>query len=348
MIHIENARFNSERFFYLNSVKFYTMKKIAILTSGGDAPGMNAVIRSIVKSALHYNIESVGIINGFQGLIEGKSCELNYSTVNNIIQRGGTILGSARSEEFKTKEGQQKAIQFLKSLAVDGLIVLGGDGSFTGAKVLGDQFNLPIIGVPCTIDNDIYGTDHTIGFDTALNTVIDAVDKIRDTASSHKRIFFVEVMGRDSGFIALQSAIACGAEAALIPEEITDLAELVADIKAFNKGERSSIFIVAEGDDAGNAVQILEKVKPFLPEYDLRYTVLGHTQRGGAPSSYDRICATRMGVKAVELLLEGQSNKMVGINGDEIISTTIEEAIKKKPIPNLDLLTLLDKVRTKK
>lgn len=324
------------------------MKKIAVLTSGGDAPGMNACIRSIVKSCLHFNMECIGILDGFQGLIDKRSCVLGYSHVNNIVQKGGTILGTARSKAFRTEEGRQAAIDYLKELKVDGLIVIGGDGSFAGAKALGDEFDLPIIGIPGTIDNDIYGTDHTIGYDTALNTVVDAVDKIRDTASSHKRIFFVEVMGRDSGFIALNSAIASGAEAALIPEEMTDIPTLASNIREFNKGQRSSIIIVAEGDDAGDAVTIMNKVKPLLPDYDLRCTILGHIQRGGNPSAKDRIIATRMGAEAVKMLREGATNKMIGVDGERIVICSIEDGIRKSASPNLSKLDLIGQLRTKK
>ena len=324
------------------------MKKVAVLTSGGDAPGMNACVRAIVKTCLHFDMECIGIMDGFQGLIDKKSCSLGYSDVNNIIQKGGTILGTARSKEFRTDEGRQKAIGYLKELNVDGLIVIGGDGSFAGAKTLSDEFDLPIIGIPGTIDNDIYGTDHTIGYDTALNTVVDAVDKIRDTASSHHRVFFVEVMGRDSGFIALNSAIASGAESVLIPEELTDIHKLAEDIKSHNKGKRGSIIIVAEGDDAGDAVTIMGKVRPLLPDYDLRCTILGHIQRGGNPSAKDRIIATRMGAKAVELLREGESKKMVGIDGEKIVTCSIEDGIKKSSVPNLSKLDLLEQLRTKK
>jgi len=324
------------------------MKKIAVLTSGGDAPGMNACIRAIVKSCLHFDMQCIGIINGFQGLIDQKSCTLSYNDVNNIIQRGGTILGTARSKDFRTVEGRQKAIHYLKQLKVEALIVIGGDGSFTGAKTLSDEFDLPIIGIPGTIDNDIYGTDHTIGYDTALNTVIEAIDKIRDTASSHQRIFFIEVMGRDAGFIALNSAIASGAEAALIPEEITDIKELANNLKDLNKGQRSSIIIVAEGDDAGDAMTIMTKVQPFLPEFDLRCSVLGHLQRGGNPSAKDRIIATRMGAMAVDLLREGKTNLMIGVDGEKMVTCSIEDGIKKASIPNLKKLELLEQLRTKK
>lgn len=324
------------------------VKKIAVLTSGGDAPGMNACIRAIVKSCLHYEIECIGISDGFQGLIDKNSCTLGYSEVNNIVQKGGTVLGTARSKAFRTKEGRQKAISYLEELQVDGLIVIGGDGSFAGAKALSDEFDLPVIGIPGTIDNDIYGTDHTIGYDTALNTVIEAVDKIRDTASSHHRVFFVEVMGRNSGFIALNTAIASGAESVLIPEEVTDIPKLAEQIKEQNKGKRGSIIIVAEGDDAGDAVTIMNKVKPLLPDYDLRCTILGHIQRGGNPSAKDRIIATRMGAKAVDLLREGKTRQMVGVEGDAIVTCSIEDGIKKPSIPDLSKLELLEQLRTKK
>lgn len=324
------------------------MKKIAVLTSGGDSPGMNACIRAITKSCLNQGLECVGIYDGYHGLIHKKSILLSYEDVNNIIQEGGTILGTARCKEFLTEEGRKSAYTYLKELGVDALIVIGGDGSISGAKQFGDEFNFPVIGIPGTIDNDIYGTDHTIGYDTAINTVVDAVDKIRDTASSHKRIFFVEVMGRDSGFIALNSAIASGAETVLIPEETTDIPQLVENIKEFNKGKRGSIIIVAEGDDAGDAVTIMKKVQPFLPEYDLRCTVLGHIQRGGNPSAYDRIIATRMGLKAVELLLNNETKRMVATEGSKLISAPIEYASRKKGSPNLTKLSIIEQLRTKK
>lgn len=324
------------------------MKKIAVLTSGGDSPGMNACIRAITKSCLNQEIECIGIIDGFEGLISKRSMSLSYDDVNNIIQKGGTILGSARCSEFRTVKGRKEGYNYLKELGVDALIVIGGDGSLSGAKLFGDEFNFPVIGIPGTIDNDISGTDHTIGYDTAINTVVDAVDKIRDTASSHKRIFFIEVMGKDSGFIALNSAIASGAETVLIPEEMTDIPQLVENIKAYNKGKRSSIVIVAEGDDAGDAVTIMRKVQPYLPDYDLRFTVLGHIQRGGNPSAYDRIIATKMGLKAVELLLNKETNKMVATEGSKLMSIPIEYAFHKKGLPNLSKLTIIEQLRTKK
>lgn len=323
------------------------MKKIALITSGGDAPGMNACVRAVVKTCLHYDIIPYGIYDGFQGMIDGRGFEMKYEDVDNIIQRGGTILGTARCKEFMEIEGRQKAIQFLISENIDGLIVIGGDGSFTGAYHLGSEMNIPIIGIPGTIDNDIYGTDHTIGYDTALNTVIDAVDKIRDTAASHHRVFFIEVMGRDAGFIALNSALASGAENVLIPEKHIDINKLVRDIKQHNKGKRGSIILVAEGDDWGGAKEIMEKVEPYLPEYNLRHSVLGHIQRGGSPSAKDRIIATRMGSYAVELLMNNKTNLMVGIKGEDLVTCSIEEGIKENSIPDLSKIKLIAKLRTK-
>ena len=322
------------------------MNKIALITSGGDSPGMNACVRAIVKTALHHGITPFGIYDGFQGMIDKRGISLTYQDVDNIIHRGGTIIGTARCEEFRTVEGRKKAISYLKEENVDGLIVIGGDGSFTGAYLLGQEMNIPIIGIPGTIDNDIFGTDHTIGYDTALNTVIEAIDKIRDTASSHHRVFFIEVMGRDAGFIALNSAIASGAESVLIPEEITDIPNLVKELKVQNKGRRSSIVIVAEGDDGGGAKEILEKVKPFLPEFDLRHSVLGHIQRGGNPSALDRIIATRMGNYAVELLIKGESNIMIGVFGEDLSTCSIEQGIKEHATPMMSKLDLLKTLRT--
>lgn len=321
------------------------MKKIALITSGGDAPGMNAAIRAIVKTCLHYNIVPFGIYDGYQGMMEGRGKPLNNSDVDNIIQYGGTILGSARAKEFFQLEGRQKAIHFLKENNIEGLIVIGGDGTFAGAHLLGHEMKIPIIGIPGTIDNDIYGTDYTIGFDTAINTVIGAIDKIRDTASSHHRVFFVEVMGRDAGFIALSSAVASGAESVLVPEETTDILELVNNIK--NQGKHSSIILVAEGDDAGHAIDIMNKVKPYLKEYELRISVLGHIQRGGSPSAKDRIVATRMGNLAVELLIENKTNLIVGSNGDKLETCSISDAIKQHTMPDMAFLKLIEVLRTK-
>jgi 6-phosphofructokinase 1 len=323
------------------------MKRIGFLTSGGDAPGMNACIRSIVKTSLYEGIIPYGIKDGYKGMINGDIFPMSYNDVNNIIQLGGTILGTARSEEFKEEQYRKIAISNLKKHEIDGLILIGGDGTFTGATILAQEMNIPIIGIPGTIDNDIYGTDHSIGFDTALNTVIAAVDKIRDTASSHKRIFFVEVMGRNSGYIGINVAIASGAESVLIPEHITSIERLVDQIKNQNKGKRSSIIIVAEGDDAGGSLEIMEKVKPFLPNYDLKATILGHIQRGGSPSAFDRILATRMGALAVTLLKEGKTNLMIGSQGNDLIVIPIIDGISRKNNPlDQDHLNLLKKLLT--
>ncbi len=323
------------------------MKKIALITSGGDSPGMNACVRAIVKTSLYYNVTPFGIYDGFQGMIERRGEALKYTDVDNIIQRGGTVLGTARCEEFRTKEGRKKAIDFLNDEKVEGLIVIGGDGSYAGAQVLGQEMHIPIIGIPGTIDNDIFGTDHTIGYDTALNTVVEAIDKIRDTAGSHQRVFFVEVMGRDSGFIALNAALASGAESVLIPEDLTNIELLVEQIKSQTKGRRGSIIIVAEGDDAGGSKEIMEKVRPFLPDFNLRHSVLGHIQRGGNPSAFDRIMATRMGAYAVELLMEGKTNVIIGMDGEEMVLSSIQSGIKQHPTPDLTKLKLLEKLRTK-
>ena len=322
------------------------MKKIALLTSGGDSPGMNAAIRAIVKTSLHYGITPIGIKDGFEGLMNGWGKKMSYDDVDNIIQLGGTILGSARSKAFRTIEGRKRAIDYIRKEGIEGLVVIGGDGSFAGARALREESGISIIGLPGTIDNDLFGTENSIGYDTALNTVVSAIDKIRDTASSHKRIFFIEVMGRNSGFIALNSAIASGAESVLIPESVTNVNELVDQIKTQNKGKRSSIIVVAEGDDAGGAMDIMRKVAPHFDGYDLRTTILGHIQRGGSPSYLDRAIATRSGIKAVELLREGNSNLMVGIKSDELVTISIDDAIDKSATPNLDKEVILKKLLT--
>jgi 6-phosphofructokinase 1 len=265
------------------------MKKIALLTSGGDSPGMNAAIRSIVKSCLYQNIIPLGIRDGYKGMVQNDMFEMTYSNVDNIIHTGGTILGSSRCLEFKERETRYQAIQNLKDKDVQGLVVIGGDGTFTGASLLSTEMGIPVIGIPGTIDNDIYGTDHTIGYDTALNTVIQAIDKIRDTASSHHRVFFIEVMGRHAGFIAINAAIASGAESVLIPEETPNLNHLVDLIKNQYKGKRSSIVIVAEGEKEGGCIELISKISPLLSDFELRPSILGHIQRGGSPSAFDRI-----------------------------------------------------------
>ena len=323
------------------------MNKIALLTSGGDSPGMNAAVRAIVKTCLFYNIIPIGIRDGYKGMLYSDMFEMKYSDVDNIIHTGGTILGSSRCLEFKNQETRKIAIDNLKKNGVGGLIVIGGDGTFTGASILSEEMGIPVIGIPGTIDNDIYGTDHTIGYDTALNTVIEAIDKIRDTASSHHRIFFIEVMGRHAGFIALNAAVASGAESVLIPEEIPDLNQLVSQIQNQNKGKRSSIIIVAEGEQEGGSIELINKVSPMLLGYDLRPTVLGHIQRGGNPSAFDRILATRMGSLAVELLLDGQNGIMIGSDGDKLITTSLETAVKLHNTPDLERLKLLKKMLTR-
>lgn len=323
------------------------MNKIALLTSGGDSPGMNAAVRAIVKTCLFYNIVPIGIRDGYKGMVEGEMYEMKYSDVDNIIHTGGTILGSSRCLEFKNQETRKIAIDNLTKNGVEGLIVIGGDGTFTGASLLSEEMGIPVIGIPGTIDNDIYGTDHTIGYDTALNTVIEAIDKIRDTASSHHRIFFIEVMGRHAGFIALNAAVASGAESVLIPEEIPDLNQLVAQIQHQNKGKRSSIIIVAEGEQEGGSIELINKVSPMLEGYDLRPTVLGHIQRGGNPSAFDRILATRMGSFAVELILDGQNGIMIGSDGDKLVTTSLETAVKLHNTPDLERLKLLKKMLTR-
>ena len=303
---------------------------IGILTSGGDAPGMNAAIRAVVRTCAYHNVKAIGVYRGYQGMIENDFEELNARSVRNIINRGGTFLKSARSVEFRTPEGRKKAYENLKSTGADALIVIGGDGSFTGALLFSEEFGFPVMGIPGTIDNDIYGTTYTLGYDTALNTVVEAIDKIRDTASSHNRMFFIEVMGRDAGFIALNTGIGGGAEKILIPEQHSNLEELLTNIEqSHNKGKTSNIIVVAEGDKTGkNVFELKEYIEKKHPEYDIRVSVLGHMQRGGAPTCFDRVLASRMGVKAVESLLEGKSNFMVGINNDKIDLTPLEKAIK--------------------
>ncbi|MCC6701969.1 MAG: 6-phosphofructokinase [Fluviicola sp.] len=324
-----------------------SMKAIGVLTSGGDAPGMNACVRAVVKSGIAAGLKVFGIQDGYQGLIEGRMAELTYLDVNNIIQLGGTILGTARSKEFMTVEGRKKAIDSLNENHIEGLVLIGGDGTFAGGAALSKEMNIPVIGIPGTIDNDISGTEFTIGYDTCLNTVIDAVDKIRDTATSHHRVFFVEVMGRNSGYIALNAAIASGAESVLIPEQVTDIVALADSIKHQNKGVRSSIIIVAEGDDGGGALEIMQKISPLLPGYDLRHSVLGHIQRGGKPSATDRILATRMGAFAVDQLLKGRNNVVVGVVSDELITTPIGATSTSSADKSAEKLSLLGAMLTK-
>ena len=315
---------------------------IGILTSGGDAPGMNAAIRAVTRSAIFGGFKVKGIYRGYRGLITGEIQEFKTQNVSNIIQMGGTILKTARCKEFQTPEGRQLAYETLKKEGIDALVVIGGDGSLTGARIFATEFNFPIVGLPGTIDNDLYGTDKTIGYDTALNTIMECVYKIRDTATSHERLFFIEVMGRDAGFLALNGAIATGAEAAIIPEistEVDQLAELIQS--GFRKSKNSSIVLVAESPITGGAMALAERVKNEYPQYDVRVTILGHLQRGGSPTAIDRILASRMGAAAVDALLEDQRNVMIGIRNDEIVYVPFSKAIKNdKPI-NRELLNTL-------
>jgi|TARA_B110000240_G_C13458095_1_gene435419 6-phosphofructokinase 1 len=316
------------------------IKKIGVLTSGGDAPGMNAAVRAVVRSSVYNNIECFGIYKGYQGMIEGSIKKLNARSVNNIINKGGTVLKTARCQEFYSKEGRQKAFNKIKEYEIDALVVIGGDGSFTGAILFTKEHNIPIIGIPGTIDNDISGTSFTIGFDTALNTVVESIDKIRDTAISHNRLFIVEVMGRDAGHIALNAGIGAGAEEILIPEENMGLERLLESLKKSQKsGKSSSIVMIAEGDKTGkNVFEIASYVENNMPEYEVRVSVLGHIQRGGAPSCFDRVLASRMGVHAVDSLISGTYNVMVGIKDDIMVISPLEEAIKGQTEINKNLI----------
>ena len=318
--------------------------RIGVLTSGGDAPGMNAALRAVVRTAAFHSIECIGIYRGYQGLIDNDVELMNARSVNNIINKGGTILKSARCLDFITKKGRKIAFETIKKNKIQALVVIGGDGSFTGAMIFQSEFNIPVIGIPGTIDNDIFGTSNTIGYDTALNTVIGAIDKIRDTAISHNRLFFVEVMGRDAGHIALNTGIGAGAEEVLIPEEDMGLERLLDSLKRSEKsGKSSSIVVVAEGDKTGkNVLEIAEYVEKNLPYYEVRVSVLGHMQRGGSPSCIDRVLASRMGVFAVEALIDGKSNMMVGVKSEEIILSPLEKAIKGKSEINKDLIRVSD------
>lgn len=321
-----------------------TIKKIGVLTSGGDAPGMNAAIRSVVRTCAFHDIKCYGIYRGYEGMIDGDFIEMDARSVKGIINKGGTILKSARSLEFRTKEGRQLAYEQLKKAGIDAFVVIGGDGSFTGAMIFNKEFNFPVMGIPGTIDNDIFGTTHTLGYDTALNTVVEVIDKIRDTASSHNRLFFVEVMGRDVGHIALNVGIAGGAEEILIPEEDLGLDRLVESLKRSKKsGKSSSIVVVAEGDKIGKSVfELKDYVDQNMEGYDVRVSVLGHMQRGGPPSCFDRVFASRMGVKAVESLITGKSNYMVGMKNDVIELTPFDQAVKGKSKINKELLRVSD------
>jgi 6-phosphofructokinase 1 len=317
------------------------IKKIAVMTSGGDAPGMNAAIRAVVRTSVYYDIEVMGIYRGYAGLIENDFIEMNARSVSKIINQGGTILKTSRSPEFRTVEGRKKAYENLRERNVDALVVIGGDGSFTGATKLHDEFNFPVIGIPGTIDNDLACTDYTLGYDTATNTVIESIDKIRDTANSHNRLFFIEVMGRDAGFIALRTGLATGAISILLPEQdigIDDLIDILNRNRATHK--TSSIVVVAEGDANGGAYEVAKKVKEKYSQLETKVTVLGHVQRGGSPSAFDRVMASRMGVKAVEGLLEGYHEHMVGFVQDTMKYCKLSEAIAGTHPINEELLRI--------
>lgn len=319
------------------------MKKIAVYTSGGDSPGMNACVRAVVRTAIFNQVEVVGVVRGYNGMINNDFVELNARSVSNIIQRGGTILKTARSAAFMTPEGRLQAYNNLKAQGVEGLICIGGNGSFTGAKLFYEEFGIPCIGAPGTIDNDLYGTDFTIGFDTAVNTAVDAIDKIRDTADSHDRVFFVEVMGRHSGYIALAAGVAGGAESILIPESAEDWHKMLDFFVGDKKSKKAfSIVVVAEGEEHGGAMQIVEQLKAIDPTFEARVTILGHIQRGGTPTAYDRVLASRIGNAATEALLHGETNKMAGIRNNVVTLTSFDDAINKTKHLNPDLLRLVD------
>jgi 6-phosphofructokinase 1 len=319
-----------------------------VLTSGGDSPGMNTALRAVVRTCAFYKLECVGVYRGFQGLINDEVKFLNTRSVRGIINRGGTMLYSARSKEFRYKEGRVKAYENVKKHNIDAIVIIGGDGSFTGGMIFQKEFNIPVIGIPGTIDNDLFGTSHTLGYDTALNTVMEAIDKIRDTAISHDRLFFVEVMGRDAGHIALNSGIAIGAQEILIPEEKIGIDELIISLKkSKNSGKTSSIVVVAEGDKTGeNVFELAKSVEEKFPDYEIKVSVLGHMQRGGSPSCFDRVLATRMGVKAVESLISGEFSKMIGVKEGEITLTPLNLAIKGKSKINSELLRVSEIMNT--
>ena len=318
------------------------MNTIGVLTSGGDSPGMNSAIRAVVRACAHYDKKCIGIVRGYSGLIENNTKLLNTRSVRGIINRGGTFLYSARCEEFKSTEGRKKAFKNLKDAGIDGLVVIGGDGSFTGALKLEEEFNFPVVGIPGTIDNDLFGTSHTLGYDTALNTVMEAIDKIRDTAISHHRLFFVEVMGADAGYIALNSGLAIGAQEILIPEVNMSFDNLIKSLKKSKKaGKTSSIIVVAEGDKTGkNVFELASKIEETLPKYETRVSVLGHIQRGGTPSCFDRVLGTQLGVKAVESLIKGKYGSMVGIQNGKIVFTPLSKALKGTTKINKELLRI--------
>lgn len=317
------------------------INRVALMCSGGDAPGMNAAVRAVVRACIYHNIAVMGVVRGYDGLIDGNFETLESRSVSNIISRGGTILKTARSERFRTKEGRKAAFDIVTAYEIDGIIAIGGNGTFTGGELFFKEFGVPFIGIPGTIDNDLYGTDYTIGFDTACNTVLDAVDKIRDTADSHDRLFFIEVMGRDAGFIALNAGIAGGVEAILLPETDTDIEEL---IKKLNRGAKkkktSSMVIVAEGNNNGGAMEVARKVSEKFDYYDTKVTIIGHLQRGGSPSCHDRVLASRLGVAAVDALVQGHTNVMVGMRNDKVVQIPLHDTFTKRKDINNDLFDM--------
>lgn len=317
------------------------MQKIGVLTSGGDAPGMNAAIRAVVRAGVYYQREIVGVKRGFQGLIEGEFMELDSRSVKHILSQGGTFLKSARSDEFRTEEGRKKAFEQVQKAGIESLVVIGGNGSFTGAHLFQKEFGIPVIGIPGTIDNDLYGTDYTLGYDSATNVVVECVDKIRDTASSHNRLFFVEVMGRDTGFIALRTAVATGALDVVLPEENCSWDDLIHEVdRGFENRKTSNIIITAEGNTLGSTFDIAKRIKDLYPNIDTKVTILGHLQRGGAPSCQDRILASKLGVAAVEGLLNGKSDVMCGVENRQVTYTFLQQAIKNKAPLNMELLRI--------
>jgi len=319
-----------------------SIRKIGVMTSGGDSPGMNAAIRAVVRTAVYYDMEVYGIRRGYQGMIEGDIYRMQTTDVANIIQRGGTILKTARSKHFKTAEGRKKAYEQLQSHGIEGLVIIGGDGSFRGATEFFNEYGIPAVGLPGTIDKDLAGTDYTIGFDTAVNTAVEAIDKIRDTAEAHDRLFIVEVMGRDAGYIALSSGIACGAEDILIPETVTDIDNVLERIEDDERRKKTvHILVVAEGDDFGGAKEVYEEVLERFPDLDTRFTILGHIQRGGSPTCLDRILASRLGYAAVKALCEGHKQEMVGIMNDQLVFTPFEHAVKQNAIISDDMLEMI-------
>ena len=319
------------------------MKKIAVFTSGGDSPGMNACIRAVVRAAHYYELEPYGISGGYEGMIDGEIELLTARDVSYIIDRGGTFLYTARSQRFRTKEGRAMAFEQLKKHGIEAIVAIGGDGTFTGAQIFSSEYNIPIIGIPGTIDNDLFGTDATLGFDTATNTAMAAIDKIRDTATSHNRLFLVEVMGRDAGNIALRCGIATGAIGILIPEREGDFERLVSNLhQAKERRKKSNIVVIAEGETEGGALEIGDRLKEIFPDFDMRITILGHIQRGGSPTAFDRVLAARMGVKAIEALLDGECNKMVGLQKNKMVLVPIELAVKERSELGQDKIRMSD------